>query len=126
MERASRRSECRQGPQDTLTGDKSAGYQQPYYYEGGQIKSEHYRKHTWTADHAQNHVGGTMQPIQVTPRFSPFYVEFEEYLGGHNFGSGNCQLDFLNMKLDWTCGRAGADVETGLSHPCRRQPVWPA
>ena len=91
-------------PQDPFTGDKSAGYQQPYYYEGGQIKSENYRKHAWTADHAQNHIGGTMQPIQVTPRFSPFYVEFEEYLGGYNFGTGNCQLDFLNMKLDWACG----------------------
>ena len=48
--------------------------------------------------------GGTMQPIQVTPRFSPFYIESEEYLGGYNFGTGNCQLDFLNMKLDWACG----------------------
>jgi hypothetical protein len=42
-----------------------------------------------------------MQPIQVTPRFSPFYVGFEEYLGGYNFGAGNGQRDFLNMKLDW-------------------------
>lgn len=38
------------------------------------------------------------------PRFSPFYVGFEEYLGGYNFGTGNGQLDFLNMKLDWACG----------------------
>jgi hypothetical protein len=91
-------------PQDPFTGDKSAGYQQPYYYEGGQIKSDNYRKHAWTADHAHDHIGGTMQPIQVTPRFSPFYVGFEEYLGGYNFGGGNCQLDFLNMKLDWACG----------------------
>jgi hypothetical protein len=91
-------------PQDPFTGDKSAGYQQPYYYEGGEIKSENYRQHAWTADHARDHIGGTMQPVQVTPRFSPFYVEFEEYLGGYNFGTGNCQLDFLNMKLDWACG----------------------
>jgi hypothetical protein len=33
----------------------------------------------------------------------PRYVEFDEYLGGYNFG-GNCQLDFLNMQLDWACG----------------------
>ena len=45
-----------------------------------------------------------MQPVQAAPRFSPFCVEFEEYLGGHNFGGGNCQFDFLNMQLDWACG----------------------
>ena len=44
------------------------------------------------------------QFIQATPHFSPFYVEFEEYLGGYNFGGGNCQLDFLEMQLDWACG----------------------
>jgi hypothetical protein len=32
-------------PQDPFTGDKSAGYQQPYYYEGGQVTSENYRQH---------------------------------------------------------------------------------
>ena len=45
-----------------------------------------------------------MPPVQATPRFSPFYVSVEEYLGGCNFGAGNCQLDFLNMQLDWACG----------------------
>jgi hypothetical protein len=91
-------------PQDPFTGNKSAGYQQPYYYEGDEIKSENYRRHAWTSDHARDHIGGTMQPIQAAPRFSPFYVGFEEYLGGYNFGTGNCQLDFLNMELDWACG----------------------
>jgi hypothetical protein len=91
-------------PQDPFTGDKAAGYQQPYYYEGGAISMENYRKQAWTEDHAPNHIGGTMQPVQGTPRCSPFYVEFEEYLGGYNFGGGNAQLDFLNMKLEWACG----------------------
>jgi hypothetical protein len=91
-------------PQDPHSGDKTAGHQQPHYYEGGIIKLENWREHSWTADHAPNHIGGTMQPIQSTPRFSPFYIEFEEYFGGYNFGTGNCQLDFLNMRLDWACG----------------------
>jgi hypothetical protein len=91
-------------PEDASSRDKLSGYQQPHFYEGGIIKAGNYRTHSWTADHSQNHIGGTMQPIQSTPRFSPFYIEFEEYLGGYNFGTGNCQLDFLNMQLDWACG----------------------
>jgi hypothetical protein len=91
-------------PEDPFAMKKASGYQQPYYYEGGVIASENFREHAWTAGHAPNHIGGTMKPIQSTPRFSPFYVGFEEYLGGCNFGTGNCQLDFLNMKLDWACG----------------------
>jgi len=91
-------------PEDPFAMKKVSGYQQPYYYEGGNPKAANYREHDWTADHARDHIGGTMQPIQTTPRFSPYYVEFNEYLGGFNFGSGNCQLDFLNMQLDWACG----------------------
>jgi hypothetical protein len=91
-------------PQDPFAADMASTYQQPYYYEGDAVKDENFRKAEWTADHARDHIGGTMQPVQVTPRFSPFYVEFEEYLGGHNFGGGNCQFDFLNMQLDWACG----------------------
>jgi hypothetical protein len=91
-------------PEDPFGTKKVSGYQKSYYYEGNEPKTENYRKHDWTADHASDHIGGTMQPIQATPRFSPFYVEFEEYLGGYNFGGGNCQLDFLNMQLDWACG----------------------
>jgi hypothetical protein len=91
-------------PEDSSVAQKMSGYQQPYYFEGGVIKAERYRKHAWTADHADDHIGGTMQPIQAVPRFSPFYIEFNEYLGGYNFGTGNCQIDFLNMQLDWACG----------------------
>jgi hypothetical protein len=39
------------------------------------------RSHAWTAGHARDHIGGTTQPVQTTPRFSPFYVEFDEYQG---------------------------------------------
>lgn len=91
-------------PEDAFARNKTSGYQQAHYYEGGVVKRENYRKQGWTADHARDHIGGTMQPVQGTPAFSPFYIEFEEYLGGYNFGGGNCQLDFLNMQLDWACG----------------------
>jgi hypothetical protein len=91
-------------PEDFFATNKTSGYQPFYYYEGGTIKRENFREHAWAADHAHDHIGGTMRPVQATPRFSPFYVEFEEYFGGHNFGGGNCQLDFLNMQLDWACG----------------------
>jgi hypothetical protein len=91
-------------PEDPFASKKTSGYQQPGYYEGGVAELANYRSHAWTAGHARDHIGGTMQPVQSTPRFSPFYVEFDEYLGGYNFGGGNCQLDFLDMKLDWACG----------------------
>jgi hypothetical protein len=58
-------------PKIRFSGEK------PYDYEDGIVKAENHRKHSWTADHALNHIGGTMQPIQSTPKFSPFYVEFE-------------------------------------------------
>ena len=55
----------------------------------------------WARDHAPNHIGGTMRPSQTIPEFSPHYVEFEESLGGYNFGGGNAQLDFRHMRFDW-------------------------
>ena len=45
-----------------------------------------------------------MRPVQGVPEMTPFYVEFEEYLGGYNFGGGNAQLDFRDMRFDWACG----------------------
>ena len=44
-----------------------------------------------------------MYPVQGIPEFSPFYIEFEEVMGGCNFGGGNGQLDFRDMKFDWAC-----------------------
>lgn len=80
------------------------GYQPYYYYVGGETRRENFRLHDWVKDHAQNHIGGTMRPCQALPEMSPFYVEFEEYFGGYNFGGGNAQLDFRDMKFDWACG----------------------
>ena len=91
-------------PEDPQLGAKTSGYRPSHYWEGGVVETEHYRTHPWVAGHKPDHIGGTMQPVQGTPEFSPFYVEFEEYFGGYNFGGGNCQIDFLNMKLDWACG----------------------
>jgi hypothetical protein len=85
------------------------GYEPHFYYEAGVSgveTAESYRVHDWAKDHAPNHIGGTMSPVQgleAQPGFSPFYVEFEEYLGGYNFGGGNAQLDFRDMRFFWSC-----------------------
>ena len=52
----------------------------------------------------KNHFGGTANPIQAMPEFSPFYIEFEENFGGANMGGGNGQIDLLNDQFDWACG----------------------
>ncbi len=92
-------------PQDPyMTSESDSAYQQSFYWLDGKFGAENYRQHDWVAGHLPNHVGGTMQPVQSTPQMSPYYVEFEEYLGGHNFGGGNAQLDFKDMKFDWACG----------------------
>jgi hypothetical protein len=83
---------------------EETGYQSYYYFLDGKSGIENYREHTWAKDHKQNHIGGTMRPSQNIPKFSPHYIGFEEYFGGYNFGGGNAQLDFRDMKLDWACG----------------------
>lgn len=52
----------------------------------------------------RNHFGGTMAPIQGYPPFTPFYVEFNEWFGGFNFGDGVGQVDLQLMQMDWACG----------------------
>lgn len=79
-------------------------YQPHFYWLDGVVKPENWREHSWAAGHAADHIGGTMRPVQATPKFSPFYVEFEETFGGYNFGGGNGQLDFRDMRFDWACG----------------------
>ncbi len=92
-------------PQEYYSGDAApSGYQNYFYWEGGITKHENFRERDWAKGHKQNHIGGTMRPVQAIPAMSPFYVEFEEYFGGYNFGSGNAQLDFFEMKFDWACG----------------------
>lgn len=89
-------------PRESFDGEPTTtGYQQPYYYEGGEISAETYREHEWTRDHKAYHIGGTMRPAQNVPDFSPFYIEFDEFFGGYNFGGGIGQLDFNDMKFDW-------------------------
>jgi len=92
-------------PQDALIPrDPPSDYQPYYYFAGGVPTADNYRLHDWAEDHARNHLGGTMRPSQAEPEMSPFYIEFEEYFGGYNFGTGNAQLDFKDMKFDWACG----------------------
>ena len=83
---------------------EATGYQAHFYWLDGKSGIENYREHEWAMGHKNNHIGGTMRPTQNIPKFSPFYVEFEEYFGGYNFGGGNAQLDFRDMKFDWACG----------------------
>lgn len=84
-------------------GPSSSGYTMPFYFEGEEEGAETYRERDWVKLHKPNHIGGTMRPAQAIPPFSPFYIGFEEYFGGYNFGTGNAQLDFLEMKIDWAC-----------------------
>ncbi len=102
-------------PREDWAGD-SEGYQSYFYWaedptaistdteEGRQRIQDAFRIHDWAKDHKDAHIGGTMQPVQNIPAFSPYYVEFDEYFGGYNFGGGNAQLDFRDMKFDWACG----------------------
>ncbi|GAA6141613.1 hypothetical protein [Hydrogenophaga sp. 5NK40-0174] len=84
--------------------DAEGRYQEHYYWLNDVIDTENYRLHPWSEGHQPNHIGGTMRPVQAAPDFSPFYVEFEEDMGGYNFGGGNAQLDFKTMGFDWACG----------------------
>lgn len=79
---------------------RASDYQSPYYKDG---ETGQYRQREWVAGHLPNHIGGTMQPVQQAPDFSAYCIGFEEYLGGYNFGSGNAQLDFERMQIDWAC-----------------------
>ncbi len=84
-------------------GHAPTDYVQPFFFTNNDDKNT-FHDQPWIKDHAPNHIGGTMRPVQSVPQFSPCYVEFEEYLGGYNFGGGNAQLDFADMKFDWACG----------------------
>ena len=80
-------------------------YQSHFYWVDDEPKLENYREHDWARDHKDNHIGGTMRPCSgnFPDTFSSFYVEFEEYLGGYNFGCGNGRLDFRDMTFAWAC-----------------------
>jgi hypothetical protein len=92
-------------PEDNYSdGPAETGYVNFFYFEGGKTSADSYREHDWGKDHKPNHIGGTMRPNQAVPSFSPYYIGFEETFGGYNFGTGNAQLDFKEMKFDWACG----------------------
>lgn len=85
-------------PEEVYDKPSDLGYECPYDPQAN------FERKSWATSHKADHIGGTMYPIQGTPRFSPFYIGFEEYFGGYNFGTGNAQLDFLQMRFDWACG----------------------
>ncbi|MBB5709230.1 hypothetical protein [Sphingomonas xinjiangensis] len=88
-------------PQDTWDNqDAENGYTARFFTDA----DGEWHPQPWSEGHAANHLGGTMQPCQATPAFSPYYIEFEEGLGGYNFGGGNAQLDLRDLKFDWACG----------------------
>lgn len=78
-------------------------YQREFYWQDGKLTREAYREHPWAKGHLPNHIGGTMRPAQSIPDgISPYYIEFEETLGGYNFGSGNAWLDLQHLTFDWS------------------------
>jgi hypothetical protein len=83
---------------------EKTGYQSYFYWLDGNVAAENWREHDWAKGHQDLHIGGTMRPVQNIPEFSPCYIEFDEDFGGYNFGGGNAQLDFRDMKFDWACG----------------------
>jgi hypothetical protein len=90
-------------PRDYWSSNAATSDYTPYFYFEGE-KADSYREHEWAKGHGADHIGGTMRPTQTVPDMSPYYVEFEESFGGYNFGGGNAQLDFRDMKFDWACG----------------------
>ncbi len=83
------------GPRErALTGE--TGYHDAFYEDG---EGRHTR-HAWAKRLAWMHLGGTMRPGQTIPSFSPYYVEFEQWLGGFNFADGTAQLDLETMAFN--------------------------
>lgn len=92
-------------PRETWDGQPTdGGYESYFYWQDGIAEAANWRIHPWAEGHGLIHIGGTMRPVQATPEFSPYYIEFEEDFGGYNFGGGNGQLDFKAMQIDWACG----------------------
>ena len=87
-------------PRDYWSSEVASDYTPDFYFDA----NNEYHLHAWGEGHRSDHIGGTMRPVQNTPRFSPFYVEFGEGVGGCNFGGGCAQLDFRDMRFDWACG----------------------
>ena len=82
-------------PRDRFSDDQT-GYEVGYY-DGPDGTFE---RHDWAQRTTWMHFGGTMRPGQNIPSFSPYYIEFEEYLGGFNFAAGTAQLDLETMTFN--------------------------
>lgn len=86
------------------TEHEDTDYQSIYSFYKNEDGSSKCETHQWHSEHLPNHLGGTMAPVQSIPdSMTPYYIEFEEYFGGYNFGTGNAWLDFKNMKFDFSC-----------------------
>lgn len=82
-------------PRDPFSLDET-GYEDCFYETAGKLE-----RYEWAKRTSWIHFGGTMRPGQCIPAFSPFYLEFEQYLGGFNFaGGGTAQLDLESMRFN--------------------------
>ncbi len=89
-------------PEEPSKDSRRVRYQSYFYWKDGIVQEDHFREYDWAKDHQLNHIGGTMRPARQTPLVSPYYMGFEEYLGGFNFGgNGRAHLDFRDMQFDW-------------------------
>lgn len=87
-------------------GDPNAGKAPVEHHVKSDYESrfdDGFRLKPWAKSLGPCHLGGTACPSQAMPQIGPHYIEFEEYFGGYNFGSGNAQLDLKSFKFDWAC-----------------------
>ncbi|MGA4608505.1 hypothetical protein [Pseudoalteromonas maricaloris] len=86
-------------PSDPNAGKTPSEYEDTGYIDPYEGDPE------WLESVSPNHLGGTSLNGQGIPDFlTPYYIEFEEILGGHNFGGGIGMLDLVNREFDWSCG----------------------
>lgn len=80
-------------PRNGRPGEQT-DYRLPYDWETHEVPE-------WVEDHKPDHIGGTIRNFLGVSEFSPFYIEFEEYMGGFDFECGSARLDFRDMKFEW-------------------------
>lgn len=95
---------CKARAYDPNAGIRAEEFPEPGAAYTSPFDRETYERLDWAKGFSAEHIGGTMFPVQGVPDIGPHYIGFEEYFGDYNFGGGNAQLDFENMKLDWACG----------------------
>ncbi|MEK0160318.1 hypothetical protein WLQ65_14445 [Pseudoalteromonas piscicida] len=86
-------------PSDPNAGKTPSEYEDTGYIDPYEGDPE------WLESISPNHLDGTSLNGQGIPDFlTPYYIEFEEILGGHNFAGGIGMLDLVNREFDWGCG----------------------